>query len=262
MYNFLLKQIDVLCPNKRKPKYSNEYYLDAIMYCLKNGISWRGFIQHPLLSNKIPENHYSTISKKFNLWNNNKIFELAFVDPLKKYAKKKVNFGNNSLLIIDSTIVTNLFGIELIGKYYQNKKRSVKISILCNEEKIPYSIKIFPANKHDSKTVYDTFNNILINPKILGKIYMLGDKGYLLNKDNKKHLTCNNIEMITYKRKNQKDKNSEYYNGLLKNHRYKIENVFSLLKSYKRILMRHEKFIKNYEGFIYFACISIVFNKI
>jgi len=33
-YNTILKYINILCPNKRKPKYSNEYYLKNIISML------------------------------------------------------------------------------------------------------------------------------------------------------------------------------------------------------------------------------------
>ena len=61
------------------------------------------------------------------------------------------------------------------------------------------------------------------------------------------------VKLITYKKKNQVPNTSEKKQILKK--RYKVENVFATLKSYKRILLRHEKKSDNYLEFIYLGCI-------
>jgi hypothetical protein len=73
-------------------------------------------------------------------------------------------------------------------------------------------------------------------------------------KDNK------NILLITPKRKNQTIQNTEIESIKLKL-RYKIENCFSLIKQYERIILRKEKKIKTFMSFMYIAC-AIENNKL
>lgn len=252
--NLILKIVDINCPNLKTPKYSSQYYLNAFTYIMKNGVSYRQFISNPLISKNIKKNHYSTIFKKFNLWTDKKIFELTYKYLLLNYAKKVIKKNENYILIIDSTFIYNLFGIELIGKYYQNKKRSIKISLICDEMGIPFNIKLFSANTADCTTIIETLDNTLLDKSMLTQVTLLGDKGYIVKNKTKNKLLSKNINLITYKKKNQIKQNTEKEIMLLKT-RYKVENVFSNLKSNIRIFLRYEKNIKNYMSFIFFSCI-------
>ena len=63
--SLILENIAKLCPNKRRTKYSNEYYLNKILL-LHNVINnWRNLALF-CPSNK--KGHYTTILKKFHTW--------------------------------------------------------------------------------------------------------------------------------------------------------------------------------------------------
>ena len=61
-----------------------------------------------------------------------------------------------------------------------------------------------------------------------------------------------NINIVTPKRKNQKNRTSLNDKHLLKD-RYKIEHVFAKIKSNNHIMVRTEKTITNYLSFIYIS---------
>ena len=67
----ILKKIEECCPQKRKPKYSNEYFLDRILLILKDVQTWRSFKR--IYPTEKP-GHYTTILKKFHKWSNLGIF--------------------------------------------------------------------------------------------------------------------------------------------------------------------------------------------
>lgn len=41
-FNMIIKYVDKLCPNKRTPKYSNEYYLNNILLLLNGKLLYLG----------------------------------------------------------------------------------------------------------------------------------------------------------------------------------------------------------------------------
>ena len=80
-----------------------------------------------------------------------------------------------------------------------------------------------------------------------------------MKKETKDILSSKNITLITYKRKNQIQQNTQEEKILLKK-RHKVENLFEKLKFYKRILLRHEKNIINFTGFLYLGFLFVTEN--
>lgn len=105
---------------------------------------------------------------------------------------------------------------------------------------------------HDTKSLLHSID--LLKNKITKDTFIVGDKGYIIdkNKINNKY-----IKIVTPKRKNQKVKNTDEEKQKLKI-RYKIEILFSKLKNFNRILVRRDKLIKTFMGFVYLGCICIL----
>jgi hypothetical protein len=106
--------------------------------------------------------------------------------------------------------------------------------------------------------IQSSINNIKTKFNNLDNITLTGDLGYLTTKQHK--INKKDILLITPKRKNQKSENIESVKIKLKS-RYKIENCFSSIKQYERIILRKERKIKIFMSFIYIACV-IENNKI
>ena len=83
--NKLLKYINEHYPNKRKPKYSNTYYLNKIIYLTLNGVSWRALDTDTTINN-----HYSSIYKKYKFWNNNNVFSNIWSELINFYKNKTI----------------------------------------------------------------------------------------------------------------------------------------------------------------------------
>lgn len=263
IFNFILNKINLCFPYKRKPKYSNEYYLERIIFILKSGCSLRESNNTKIV------NHYSSIHKKFKLWTNKGFFNNLFNEFIMSYKRKLRNkitkhSRKSSILtlFIDSTNIRNKNGKQFIGRNYQDKfKNGNKITVICDENKIPLIININKANIHDAKilSTNESINKSLdkINKDIkLNKIILVGDKGYILNKTKKKLLLKRNIKLIYPYRKNQKSKNSKTNEEKLKK-RPLVENLFATLKQFKKIQFRYENTILAYEGFVKIACLFI-----
>ncbi len=58
----ILNIIDIKCPSIRKPQYTNKYYLENIIYVLRDLVSWESL---QLLYSDKNKYHYKIIQDKF-----------------------------------------------------------------------------------------------------------------------------------------------------------------------------------------------------
>lgn len=86
--------------------------------------------------------------------------------------------------------------------------------------------------------------------------YLLGDKAYKTKNIYK--LNNKTVKMLSYDKKNAKNKNSNYNNNKLKK-RIKVENVINKLKRFERVKTRKDKNINTYMCWVY---ISALLNNI
>lgn len=266
----LLNEVNELYKNKHhkyKNKYSYEYYIDMMLFLLKDINSWsflKNVVGYGNCNNDIPKYHYVTIKNKFNEWTKKGVFENAF--------KKYNNVDNNTnLLYIDSTSVYNFKGNENVVINPENKKKKItKLSIISTKNGFIASIEPF-LNKqtlkngvntsvHDVKMINKTLENIKCINNESKNFYLIGDKAY----KNKEKIYLNNkpIKIITPDKKNAIKKNTKFENKKLKK-RIIIEHCNLNLKRYERIMLRKEKKIKTFLSWIYIAALinNIRVNK-
>jgi hypothetical protein len=219
--------------------YKYKYCLKIIFDMLFTGISWKTM-------EKLKKIKIDAIRKRFNKWVLLNIFDKAY-NILFQIYKKKYNIKN---LYIDSTVISNTSGSLKFGYNIKIKnKKSIKITAIVDDNKIPHLLKVTSSNPHDAKIMED-----ILNENNIKNINLIGDKGYIksdiyVDKINKEF----NINLITPNRINSVNKNllnNEYKKYLKK--RYIVENFFCLLKkTYKRINIINDKLIHNYNNFLY-----------
>ena len=265
-FDKIIKYANLLCPNKKNSKYTNEYYLTNIISILTDFVKWSSLkISKHIISNK--KYHYKTIQKIHTLWSKKNIYGLVFNEIISNDNKYKIT--NN--VYIDATLIINKTGIENIGYGCgeSKKKKFTSLTAICNENMHCLTIFVNDTNEkeiirnnkinkiktlsHDSKGILPAIDNLnkLDNTK---KYNLVGDAGYIVNSQ---IIQNNNITIVTYKRKNQLIKNTENEINILKK-RYKIENFFAKIKAYNRIHIRRDKLISSYLGFVFLASIFIL----
>ena len=115
-----------------------------------------------------------------------------------------------------------------------------------------------PAFRHDVKMVQKTLNNIGFDIPRNVTTKIGGDKGYVT----KKRFRLNNGKrspIITRKKKNQIKKNTSNQKKYL-GKRYTVENSIASIKKYSRIMVRRDKLLKNYGGFLYLGLAKPTFG--
>jgi hypothetical protein len=263
-FDTIIKYANLFCPKIYKSKFTNEYYLNNILYVLSDFVSWKS-LQHSchILSKNIY--HYKTIHSIHKLWCDNNVYEYAYNEMINDNEKCKLTEN----IYIDNTLIINKNGSEDVG--YGNgicrKKKYTALTCVVNEynkaliifsNKTKTKEKIYNNKNIIIKTLPHDTKSLIIATNILENInktvYLIGDKGYIMNKNkiqNKK------IILVTPKKRNQLIKNTQIEKDKLKN-RYKIENWFATLKCFNRIHVRRDKLINTYIGFVFLGCICIL----
>jgi len=234
-----------------KNSYPISHYIDIFGYVLKTGIAWRD-IRAPL--------HWSTYYKKFQLWAKKGLFQLLH-QSLLSIALQKNYLSKEYLknLFIDSTMIKNFKGIDLLGKnHYDRHRKGNKITIIVSSNAIPLSVTLTTASDHDLSQVLPAINNIpikIIRPKLIA------DKGYISKHLKEQLKNTKKIHFIYPFKKTQKNTNTKLEKQLLKQ-RYIVENTFSWLHNYRRIRIRYEKHSSTYLQFYYFAMADLIAKKL
>ena len=268
IFNLLKKHILDIAnkkyPQKRKRKYSLEYYLEKFTDILNEVVNWESL-------RKTYQNcttyHWKTIYNEFNKWSKDNIFEDAFYNFInKKYFKiSQIKKDKKLNLLIDVTKITNKLGSEKIAINGEYKKKNVtSITAICDQNKLPLSISVVDINKtlyngrktsqHEVKNVQNTLNNIKLELKDYVDVNLIGDKGYITQEKFK--VMNKTMSIITPKKRNQRTKNTQKQEKLLKL-RSLIEYFFSDVKKNIRIMIRKEKQVINYLSFMYIAMLEI-----
>lgn len=227
----------------RKNKFDNSFYLYYIFRILFYGEYWATF--------KCDECDRSTIRKKFYKWRDLGVFNEAYNILKYEYQKHR----SIKYMYIDSSIIQNMNCSERINFHYKMKtKKTIKLSIICDNNYTVSSHKLSDPKIHDSKLTEILVKHVDCHFK--NKPYLIGDKGYI-NKSTKRKLLKrkHKFKLITPLRNNQKNcVNINKKNKKLLNKRFKVESLFSILKRrYKRLQMVYDRLLKNYETFLYMA---------
>ena len=134
-----------------------------------------------------------------------------------------------------------------------------KRSVLSDGHGLPLGVVLDGANRHDSKLLEDTLDDIVIarpevtqeHPQNLcldagytGKQEAVTDRHYI------PHIVSRGEE------KKQKEKNPDF-----KARRWVIEVLHSHMNRFRKLLVRYEKKANNYLALIHFACAVIVWRK-
>jgi len=243
-------------------KFTVDQLLTCILKLVKKGYSFRD--APDLLPTKI---HYSTIYKFFKKLVQHNVIQNTYNITVKQYLSK----SKKKTFLIDTTLIPNKMGIDGIGFNPQLlKHKTSKISFITIDTGIPIDVYVTAGNHYDSKILINQLNQPNCNIKYINTIdnELLGDAGYDSNVIRKKleeikfgKLICNRNKRKTKDPiKLQKLVLTADEKIKLKK-RHKVENIFSHLKSFKRIGVRYDKKMVNYNNFVFIASLMITTLK-
>lgn len=136
-------------------------------------------------------------------------------------------------------------------------KQGVKRSLLTDANGLPLSVVVAGANTHDIKLVSATLD-ALETGRPGKRLHLCMDKGYdaeWLETDLKNRRYVPHI-------RSRKEESEIIRTSGFKARRWVVERTHSWLNRFRRILIRWEKKVENYEAMLHFSCGIIVWNKI
>jgi hypothetical protein len=141
-------------------------------------------------------------------------------------------------------------------------KLGVKRSILVEANGIPIGIAVAPANVHDNQLIEETFSKIRVKLPAFSdfKLNLCLDKGYAGDEHRSTVMEYGYRPHIPQK-KNSKAKYRRQQ-GRRKARRWVVERSASWLNKFRRLLVRWEKKVKNYQAMIALACATQILGKI
>ena len=236
-----------------RPGIDVRLFLDAIIFVLREGCTWRS----------IPEKYgkWNSIYKKFRQWESQGIFEKIYLNLIGLYDEATdgmVLVGKIYYAIsIDSAsnkVHQHAAGARKDAAEAENHQHigtsrggpNTKIHALANDDLELVAFEITGGQVHDSQMAIPLLESVPI-----GFVYFNADKAYG-TKDIRDYIKNLNSDMVCPNKSNAKtiyEFDKEQYKG-----RNVVERYFQRLKCYRRIATRYDKLACVYRAFITIAC--------
>ena len=140
-----------------------------------------------------------------------------------------------------------------MGKTKRGK--CTKIMAVADRSGLPIAISVSRASPHEITLVEATLEARFIEelPERL-----IGDKAYDSDPLDEK-LAEHGVELIAPHRSNRRKEKTQDGRKLRRyRRRWKIERLFAWLQNYRRILVRFDRIVENYIGFVHLGCLVIL----
>ncbi len=225
-----LKENNLSKQTGRKKKYGCKEVLKYI-YLASLSTSWEKLQLYNPNDSKLIQ----TAKKYFYKLCKNEVFLDAYKNELNIYDNKY----NQKVFSIDSRTVKNINGTECTNFCYKIKsKKSIKTTVICDENKVVYALLNHPSNQADISVTEQVVNDMLIHKNTYhNQYYIAGDKGYISN-DVKTKLKEDNINIVTPVKDNAKKLTPEIkkeLKELSKETKLQINDVEKIVKNLKKI---------------------------
>jgi transposase len=143
-----------------------------------------------------------------------------------------------------------------VGKTKRGK--GSKVMAVADRAGLPIAVSVASASPHEVRLVNETLASLFVRelPERL-----IGDKAYDSDPLDAE-LGAQGIEMIAPHRRNRKKPATQDGRPLRRyKRRWRIERLFAWLQNFRRILVRHERYLMNYLGFVQLGCLVILLRR-
>lgn len=132
--------------------------------------------------------------------------------------------------------------------------------ILSDAHGLPLSATVGSASPHESKLVEECLDARFVEQ---APQRLIGDRAYDCDPLDERLSEDHGVEMISPHRKGRKKPPTQDGRALRRfKRRWKIERLIAWLGNHRRILIRHEHHLPNFQGFVLLACALILINTI
>ena len=256
VFNYLIRVTNELFPPQRVQRARNRDIIYQVLRVLRYGVPWRD-------TGKEGRYSWQTVYRRFCAFVKKDIIHKTWIRVIERYThhKNEENKQHFQNLFVDTTFIKNIGGIDCIGRNSTDRGwKATKVSIVCDENRIVLGCYASPCS-HDTKLVESTLDSMPFDLKQVRKrkvTYLVADKAYASYKLSDR-LGTRNIHLITEKKKNQR----RHTNAACARpsariklaKRCTVEHSFAIMKRFKRIARREERYCTQYMAFFYLGLI-------
>lgn len=228
------------------PWRSRREVLNGIRWILRTGAQWAD----------LPERYppYQTCHRRFQRWVREGALErvrVAAARDLKERGKLDL-----SERFIDGTFVVAKKGGGCVGATKRGK--GSKLMAVADRSGLPLAACVASAAPHEVTLVAPTLDSRFIDD--LPQRY-IGDRAYDADPLDEALLNVG-VEMIAPHRRNRKRPKTQDGRPLRRyKRRWKVERLFAWLGNFRRLVVRYERHVLSYLGFVYLGCILILLRQ-
>ena len=168
-----------------------------------------------------------------------------------------------SLLITDTFIVKSMRGSVGLGRNPTDRgRKGLKVSLICDENRITRAVHIGASNTHDSKMLLPTIQSL---SPIEDQVKCLCDSAYI-GRQLASDCLKKNINLIVKPKMIGKSRKISHRltsedDQLLKKFRNRIELLNGQIRRFRSLMIKWVRDIRSYECFLFVALLSIAFYQ-
>ena len=235
-----------------RPRVDDRKAMDAIFFVLRTGCQWQALNETGICSS-------SSAHRRFQEWTEADVFVALWEQGLVEYdALQGIDWA---WLAMDGAMTKAPLGGKKVGKNPTDRgKIGTKRSVLTDGSGVPIGLAVAGANRNDFKLTRETIESIAIerpDPTADTPQGMCLDKGYdydevrdlLTEFGFTAHIHARGAEAQALKQETG-----------FKARRWVVERTHSWMNRFRRVLIRWDKKVRNYLGFLHLACAYITYR--
>jgi transposase len=132
--------------------------------------------------------------------------------------------------------------------------KGTKLMAVADSSGLPLAVSVTSASPHEVTLVEQALESRFVDEK---PKRLIGDRA------NDAELKCQGIEMIAPRRRRRRKPKTQDGRKLRRyKRRWKVERLFAWLGSFRRLVVRYERRVDNFLGFVHLACIVILLRQL
>ena len=247
---------DLFDPPQRARKLDNKTALSCLLFLLETGVAWKHL--------PVGDFSASAVYKRLRHWIAHGVIDKVWRHLSSLYAGQQLRRepGWFKTVFIDSTMIKNLGGVDVVGRNPTDRGRlGSKLSVVCDQNRVPLGRVLYPANRHDCKTVEETLASVACPLREDGRrtVHLVGDKAYG-TREIEAMLRARNMRLVAESKRNAREPRRLTRSDRQKlARRHRIENLFCRLKQFKRVRHRMDALASVYEAQVtlVFCCLVV-----
>ncbi|MGH9194235.1 MAG: IS5 family transposase [Acidimicrobiia bacterium] len=228
-----------------RPWCDDRQVLNGILWVLRTGAQWRD----------VPDRYPSpaTCHRRFQYW----VRAGVFVRILAVLAEDLRDRGRLDLSegLIDGSFVIAKKGGSASGHSHRGK--GSKLMAVADRSGLPIAVDVAGAARHDVTLVDTTLEARFLEEQ---PEHLIGDKAFDSD-ELAEHLAARGIELIAPHRARRRIPRQDGRSLRRYRRRWRVERLFAWLQNFRRLVVRYERDVLNFLGFVHLGCIVILLRQ-